>query len=390
MTGLRYFGLIPALVVALTIGCIKRSEKITIFEDGRTRLETEIVGGPDDVYIGDAMPTAESGWQVKDEIETKDDGDKELTRTATREIAAGAPIPASYAAPHSRLDLIALQFPTTLEIEHRSDGTYYHFKRVYTRRPFAMVQYWKDKVMESDEIKAITQKEPEDVTTQERRTLTRAFVDVAARQAGTYMEQIGLEMQADIPQDALLEARRSAMAVFSSDEITNGVMELLHDDRDDEFVARRAEQLEENLRTRVHEAAERALRNSGVRAAVSDEVVERCVLAHDAFEITEDLGDETWLVGVVMPGRIIAHNSSGDPGREFFEELLEPVEQEGVSRQSSISATVRVEKDGRSETVSSVQSYESRNKVAWEFDGQALRDRDVVLMATSFVQNTEE
>ena len=86
------------------------------------RLTAEIVGDPDDVYNGDAMPTAESGWQIEDRIETDSEGKKELTRTASREIAAGAAIPDSYATPNSRLDLTALQFPTTVTIEHRDDG----------------------------------------------------------------------------------------------------------------------------------------------------------------------------------------------------------------------------------------------------------------------------
>ncbi|MCH8913658.1 MAG: hypothetical protein IIA33_08845 [Planctomycetes bacterium] len=109
MNTLKCLALVPALMIIAAAGCIKRSETITIFEDGRLRLTAEIVGDPDDVYNGDAMPTAESGWQIEDRIETDSEGKKELTRTATREIAAGAEIPDSYAPPNSRLDLTALQ-----------------------------------------------------------------------------------------------------------------------------------------------------------------------------------------------------------------------------------------------------------------------------------------
>lgn len=387
MNTLKCFALVPAVLLLIAGGCIKRSEKITIFEDGRVVLETEIKGDPDDVYNGDAMPTADSGWQIDDHLETDSEGKKELTRQATREIAAGQALPSSYATAQSRLDTIALQFPTTVTIEHRADGTYYHFRRIYQRREFAMVQYLQDQAMESDEAQAITQKEPEDVTDEERMTLARIFVDIAAKRTATYMEQVGLEMQSQIPQHALLEARRRALAVYTSDELMKQLAGLLREDATDGGLA---DKLEQDLNARVRRAATESLRELGVPSAAIDDFVERCTLANDAFEITEDLGDESWFVGVTMPGRIVAHNSFGDPS-QLLAKMLEPVEQDGVVRQSSISATVAVEKDGRRETVTTIESHESRsNNVAWEFDGKALRDRDVVLMATSFVPHEED
>ena len=64
MNKLKCLALVPTLMLIAAAGCIKRSETITIFEDGRLRLAAEIKGDPDDVYNGDAMPTAESGWQM--------------------------------------------------------------------------------------------------------------------------------------------------------------------------------------------------------------------------------------------------------------------------------------------------------------------------------------
>ena len=200
------------------------------------------------------------------------------------------------------------------------------------------------------------------------------------------MEQVGLEMQSQIPQRALLEARRRALAVYSSDDLMNQLAGLVRADAEDEGLA---DKLEQDLTARVQRAATESFRESGVRSTAIDEFVERCTLANDGFEITEDIGDESWFVGVTMPGRIVAHNSFGDP-RQMIAEVLEPVEQDGVVRRSPISATVAVEKDGRRETVTTIESHESRsNNVAWEFDGKALRDRDVVLMATSFVPHEE-
>ncbi len=383
MNTLKCLALVPALMLLAAVGCIKRSETITIFEDGRLRLIAEIVGDPDDVYNGDAMPTAESGWQIEDRIETDSEGKKELTRTATREIAAGAAIPDSYAAPNSRLDLTALQFPTTVTVEHRHDGTYYRFRRTYHRREYSVVQYWKDRIMESDEIKDITQTEPQDLSDEQRARLAQALIDVEADQTAAYVEQIGLAMADAVSQEALLRARRGVLNVYKAGGLLEQAVKLLG--QDDDKIAQEVERLEGELHEQVHQAIEAALRDANLRKPVIDEFFDRYELAREAFEITGDLGDESWFVGVEMPGRIIAHNSFGDSS-QFFHDMLEPQADENVTRQGQVESNVAVMKNGKREIATTQHKYESRSsKVAWEFNGQALRDRDVVLMATSFV-----
>ena len=383
MNTIKYLALVPALMIIAAAGCIKRSETITIFEDGRLRLTAEIVGDPDDVYNGDAMPTAESGWQIEDRIETDSEGKKELTRTATRDIAAGAAIPDSYATPNSRLDLTALQFPTTVTIEHRDDGTFYHFRRTYHRREYSALQYWKDRIMESDEIKDITQTEPQELSDEQRARLAKALIDVEADQTAAYVEQTGLAMADVVSQEALLHARRGAVKVYKAGGLLDQVVQLLG--QDDDKITREVERLEGELHEQVRQAIETALRDANLRKPVIDQFLERYELAREAFEITGDLSDESWFVEVTMPGRIIAHNSFGDSS-QFFHDMLEPQKDENVTRHGLVESKVAVMRNGKREIVTTQHEYESRsNKVAWEFDGQALRDRDVVLMATSFV-----
>ena len=383
MNTLKRLAFIPALMLIAAAGCIKRSETITIFEDGRLRLTAEIVGDPDDVYNGDAMPTAESGWQIEDRIETDSEGKKELTRTASREIAAGAAIPDSYATPNSRLDLTALQFPTTITIEHRDDGTYYHFRRTYHRRKYSAVQYWKDRIMESDEIKDITQKEPQELSDEQRARLAKALIDVEADQTAAYVEQIGLAMADVVSQEAMLHARRGAINAYKAGGLLDQVGNLLG--QDDDTIAQEVERLEGELHEQVRQAIETALRDANLPKPVINQFLERYELAREAFEITGDLSDESWFVGVEMPGRIIAHNSFGDSS-QFFHDMLEPHPVENVTRHGLVESKAAVMKNGKLEIVTMQHEYETRsNKVAWEFNGKALRDRDVVLMATSFV-----
>ncbi|MCH8053670.1 MAG: hypothetical protein IH895_06380 [Planctomycetes bacterium] len=383
MNTLKCLALVPALMLIAAAGCIKRSETITIFEDGRLRLTAEIVGDPDDVYNGDAMPTAESGWQIEDRIETDSEGKKELTRTATREIAAGAAIPDSYAAPNSRLDLTALQFPTTVTIEHRDDGTYYHFRRTYQRREYSALQYWKDRIMESDEIKDITQTEPQELSDEQRARLAQALIDVEADQTAAYVEQTGLAMADAVSQEALLHARRGALKVYKAGGLLDQVVKLLG--QEDDKIAQEVERIEGELHAQVRPAIASALHDANLGKPVIDQFLDRYELAREAFEITGDLSDESWFVEVTMPGRIIAHNSFGDSS-QFFHDMLEPQMDENVTRHGLVESKVAVIKNGQREIVTTQHEYESRsNKVAWEFNGKALRDRDVVLMATSFV-----
>ncbi len=383
MNTIKYLAFVPALMIIAAAGCIKRSETITVFEDGRLRLTAEIVGDPDDVYNGDAMPTAESGWQIENRIETDSEGKKELTRTATRDIAAGAEIPDSYATPNSRLDLTALQFPTTVTIKHRNDGTYYHFRRTYQHREYAAVQHWKDRIMESDDIKDITQTEPQELSDEQRARLAKALIDVEADQTAAYVEQIGLAMADAVSQEALLHARRGAVKVYKAGGLLAQVVKLLG--QQDDKIAQEVERIEGGLLEQVRQAIETALRDANLRKSVIDQFLDRYELAREAFDITGDLSDESWFVSVEMPGRIIAHNSFGDSS-QFFHDMLEPQKDDNVTRHRTVESKIAVMKNGQREIVTTQHEYQSRsNKVAWEFNGQALRDRDVVLMATSFV-----
>ena len=88
-----------------------------------------------------------------------------------------------------------------------------------------------------------------------------------------------------------------------------------------------------------------ALRRKMVELRVPRDQIELFFVAHDEEQdrraVTEDIGDEGWVVVVQMPGEIVAHN--GDVS-----------ESEG-------------------------------SEVGWAFRGEALSDRDHVLMATSRV-----
>jgi len=133
-------------LMAVAPGCIKRSETIRIEPDGSAHLRVVFDGDPDDISEGDAMLNEPGPWSVKDTVELKDDGSEKLIRAATLTVQPGEKLPEQYCPGDSDLSDVALTMPTSLLIEERPDGTYYHFKRVYQRRDWARVDYFRQEL----------------------------------------------------------------------------------------------------------------------------------------------------------------------------------------------------------------------------------------------------
>ncbi len=123
-----------ALVGALAGGCLERKETVRVGRDGSVELRVGITGDPDDFETGDALPERSAGWRVRDRDETDPRGRPRRHRVAAMRVEAGRPLPDAYTRPDDPQYDAALHFPTTITMKRRSDGTYYHFRRVYARR----------------------------------------------------------------------------------------------------------------------------------------------------------------------------------------------------------------------------------------------------------------
>lgn len=348
----RMMSIALAALAVIAVGCINRKERITIYPDGSVKFKVKIEGDPQDVRNGDALPTVESGWDVTETIEKQDDGKETLKRTAKLKIAPGRAIPDSYAQKGGRLARTALRFPTTLVMEDRDEGTYYHLKRTYVRRPFNFAHYFEDKYLESEEFKAIVEKAGDELTAAEHAKLAEVLIEIDELQTAAFVERAAARIDPPLAQDVLLQARQAALRVYQSEDLSGQMIDILKSDRDDAF-----ENLENTLRESQDKALSTSLTAAGVHAGSVSEFMDLYALTREAYEITEDLEDETWEVVVEMPGRIVAHNSFETSG------------------------------DGEEERESAEPGF---SIVKWTFSGDALRDRDVVLMATSFVPTSEE
>jgi hypothetical protein len=178
-----------------------------------------------------------------------------------------------------------------------------------------------------------------------------------------------------IPQDALLLMRRSALAVLESPELVQRVHRMIVDQEQDEDF----EGLEQQLGQHIRDAMGASLRDAGLAQGLIHAVLETADRVRRSCEITQDLDDEEWLVTLQMPGRIIAHNSF-DPSMGGTLENKTGIEN---INEKSMDLVISTE-DGRTYPI-----HTEPFQVGWRFTGEALHDRDVVLMATSFVPNPE-
>lgn len=329
---------VTATCLAL-VGCVKRSETIRIEPDGTAHLEVVFEGDAGDIREGDAMLEDPGPWEVKDEIETKDDGEQELTRTATLIVPPGAEFPAHYAGNDGELAELALVFSTSLRIEERPDGTYYHFKRVYHRRDWAGIDYFRRKELEQG-LKKLEEKDAAELTDVDRQDIANALLKFEAIKTIVLAEAAAGALGPPLPQDDWLAVHRGISEVF--DRINPGqVMALLQleGEEADAQIAAAVQQVTDDLEATI----ERILNQRDPSGAVARAFMDQYDRQRRRYAITEDLQDEVWGVALKLPGRVVGHNADSDD----------------VDLENSV--------------------------VEWEFEGETLNDRDHVLLATSVV-----
>lgn len=325
---------------ALLAGCIERRETLTIEPDGQVRIqvryETESF---DEMFLGDAVPTVAGGWLVDTTSERTEEGKEKHTLLADAFFPPGAELPASYADPRQPDPDLPLQFPTSLEIEERADGTYYHFARIYRSRPWAFLET--PRQMLQKQLDPYKERDLPELTGAERVAMLRALVQFETLKFEAFARSAFREALPDAPQDAWLAVHAAMMEVARTRDYDRILAALIQDDAErDEVDADALAAESEAFEEAALDATRRALRErGGFSHAKIREFMERLAWHRQFFEITEELGDDTFTIVVRMPGELVGHNGTSVKGAE----------------------------------------------VTWEFNGQMIRDRDLELMATSRV-----
>lgn len=329
--------MVGALSLLATVGCLERNEKITVRPDGGVVMDLDYKGDIGDfTHERDALPGAESGWDVEINDEKHQDDRIERQLTTHRVFEPGAALPDSYAGDAAALRAIALRFPTSLEIEQRPDGTYYHFRRVYLPRERARYEYHRAKLEEAHQgidLTAISVEELDDEKLREVLTLLRDFE--MAKQIEFVRE--GVASMGDAwPQDFGLRMEEVLRGYFQGMDVAP-VQSLLREPQSDERDAQ-IDAYAKQMLGRTPELLKQELSDCRVDLEAQARFLAARDAAEQRYELAEDLGDEQWKIELRMPGELVAHNS------------FEPVE-DGVVR--------------------------------WEFGVLAMMDRAQVLAATS-------
>jgi len=309
----RSYGAAVVLTLSACVGCVERDEEITIAPDGSVVIELEYKGDEEDILRGDAMPSAEGGWNVVRTTEKDNDKIKHVLK-AERRFAPNEQLPRTFAATGDPNTDLYLDFPTTVRVEKRADGVYYYFRRVYTPRRWAYIQRWND-VLFDDDMKKLADKPAEQLTPEERVKIAEAFAGLEALKQVEFAQGAIEKSHPDLPAEYGLMARRALIRVYEREEEKGNL----------ERIITSCEALSEKERGECYDAeVERILgeaygayvqslrqdaRLSAEQVAAFERAYQRTRRYH---EISEQLGGHNFGIEVKMPGVIIAHNALDD------------------------------------------------------------------------------
>lgn len=366
---MKRVGWIACMGTFVLTGCVLREEKIKIARDGSVTIQLEVSGKPEEVFSADAMPSNQSGWNVR-QRKVMDNGEEKIVLEAQRLFPPGAELPSSFAAADDPDRDNYLGFPTDVRIERHPDGVYYYFARRYTPRWWARTNYWEEVFFDED-VRNLGQKPVGELSLVDQRKIIRAFVSVEAARQLEFARMAWEQTLPDLSVEQRLIARQALLRVYEQYRLlaeddsgvgfakelpapVGGEPERSADDIDaiigrcvgQEDESECYDQVAARITGEAYDAYLGSLRNiAGFDANLLGEFERHYQRARHHQDITNEVAGQYFEIEVTLPGEIVGHNGA------------------------------EVDKD--SETNSAV--------VTWRFDGRAFRDRTHELLAVSRV-----
>ena len=318
-------------------GCLERIETITVEPDGTVLIEAVFkTDDPGELYEGDAIPSDAGGWLVDESEEMDDDGKTHYVVTAEGVFGPDVELPESYAVPGDQDTPQYLRFPTTVIIDTRPDGVYYHFHRRYPARAWAEIEALRELLLD-EKTKHLKDKEEKDFTREDRTLLVRSYTDFEVAKLLTFARGAFLETTPDLPQDFWLDVIatfRELQGELDHDAIAE-IMEIEDDDERNEAIDKEIKAWREKSFTTLQSALREHCGYDGRHMKTFLRLYEARL---KAFDVTSGLGDDAFQITVKMPGEIVGSNADSV----------------------------------------------ARDRVTWTFSGRRFRDRDVELMVSSW------
>jgi hypothetical protein len=311
-------------------GCLEHRETITVDPDGTVTIEARFTtDSEDELYEGDG------GWIVVESVEIDDDEQERFHLVADAVFPPEVQLPANYAVPGDADTDLYLQFPTTVTIEDRPDGVYYHFHRRYPGRGWAQIEALRELLVE-EKLKKLQDTPLEEYTRQDYVLVLRSYADFEAVKMLTFARAAFLEVTPNAPQDTWLKVHAAIhefKGELEADRIAR-LMEIEDEQERDEALDAEGKRWEERNLKRLQDVVRE---HCGYGGRQMSDFLRHYERNRRFFEITGDLGDDAFEITVVLPGTIVGSNADSTEG----------------------------------------------NRATWKFSGQRFRDRDLELMATS-------
>lgn len=330
-------GLAMTLAGLVLCGCLERKERITVEPDGTVLIEATFESNSfNEIQEGDAIPTLETGWAVVDSVHQDKDGQDVFRLQATAVFPPEVDLPDTFARAGAPEAGTALQFPTELIIEDRRDGTYYHFHRRYVGRAWAALDFLRRHIVEE----AVDEqgRKFEQLGADEQARTIQAFVEFEMEKMLTFARKAFLEVSPEIAQDRWLavDAAVRDLALGFDARGVIGLLAIQDQAQREQSLADEARRWQQAADKRLDDALREHCGYGGERL-----IAFRGRLRwHQRYhEISEDLGDDSFEITVLMPGEIVGANTGAT----------------------------------------------AINSASWSFRGEDLHDRDIEIMVSSRV-----
>jgi hypothetical protein len=323
---------LAVVVLALVAGgCFTREETIEVRPDGSAVVTYEVEGSHAELAAAAGLPSA-AGWSLREETVTADEGGEKVHRSWGVELDDLNQYPRVLTGPNDPFASTAPAMETTLEMDRQQGRTVYTFTRRYIGRRAGKFEDLK----EDSDTAAFMERAGEEgfdaLTAEEQDTLFAGLAEYAAAAMWLRVrDALGEAVLVGTLGTTAYEETVARIEAFLQERLTGSYLQTYFA-ADEQTQDRELARLRADLRARIG-----SLLPAGSLPRILDLLEEE----ERRFQVTQDLGDDSFWLTVKMPGTIVAGNAL------MFE----------------------------------------AGEVAWEFTGADLLRGDLVLTAVSVLEN---
>jgi len=300
-----------ALCVLLLIltagGCLRREITYNITKEGSCTVHFLASGDKNDLQSGDMLPSGPP-WELKRYERKKPNGKTESCLEAVAEFAKVGDIPASFAPKGAPLATAYLQAPIEFKTWKEKRDSFYEFRQTYKARSWARYDDLLREEVGADLLELLRRYDFEHLTPDEQAAVLESLARWQMRIIYSHLELALQKTAAEqkLPKEAVRKTLRAA-ADYLDGLVTFDLVKKRMALPDKE----RAKLWENDLAKAREQVRKLVLTNLKVSpdSKTFRRFAELLDLAEKEYEVTNDLGDDSFVVKVCMPGIITDTNA---------------------------------------------------------------------------------